>query len=335
MRNIHLINNACPDRGGAQKILQNVIDARSEIFTCSNFSNLVPFFLQKIFWPLGILLLILIKRPDIVIIHSRCFLPMTIFFNFFGIKNIFYTHAHYRKYNILFKLFPCDYYISVSNSVYKYLILNKVVAKKIFLLKNPILSSEIVVPRYLFSNEELNIAFIGSLEPWKGVLELIDLLNLFVINNKVRVQLSIVGSGSLQDEIKKKLLSKVPLFCINLLGYSREPYRLISASPIVIIPSFEEGFGLVAIESIFHSKSILYNDIPALSEVCAEDDFSQAFDITDYKSFEESLIRLNKNILSLAEESTQRKRRDYIHKNYGLKPFLEKYESIISDILVR
>jgi len=330
MKIIHLINDSNSERGGAQKLLSNLLNEESEVLSCSNFSKFLSAKLKRLLWPCGVFFSTLMRRPAIVIIHSRCFLPMTFLFRILQIKTVFYAHANYQKKNVLFKLFRCDAYIAVSHCVYRLLIDNKVKNTEVTLLRNPILSMEDVRTNYSYKEGLVRLAFVGSLEPWKGIVKLISLLEMFVKRNNLEVDLTIVGDGSLRKKIEMEA-SNNNLININVIGYSSNPFRSVNHISTVIIPSLEEGFGMVAIEAIFHSKYVIYNSIPALIEVCANDNYCQPFNLQDYESLERLLLTSNSYITKLSDASLMNFRKSYISETFGLALFLSEYKSFINN----
>ena len=189
---------------------------------------------------------------------------------------------------------------------------------------------EEVRTNYSYKEGLIRLAFVGSLEPWKGIVKLISLLEVFVKRNNLEVDLTIVGDGSLRKKIEMEA-SNNNLININVIGYSSNPFRSVNHISTVIIPSLEEGFGMVAIEAIFHSKYVIYNSIPALIEVCANDNYCQPFNLQDYESLERLLLTSNSYITKLSDASLMNFRKSYISETFGLALFLSEYKSFINN----
>lgn len=327
----HLINNSDPTRGGAQQIVRIISKAiPSRVIDCLEvFEKKTPSFINKRLWPLYVAKEAIKKRPGVIIIHSRCFLPLTILFKRLGVRTIFYCHAQYRTKNKIFKLFPCESYICVSKTSAEFLHSNGVPSHKTKVILNPYIGPNEVFassPRTL--ENKINLASIGSLHPWKGFENAIKFIAHSTCFKDKGIYYRIIGAGP-QQKFLESLSRKTPSnLTIELLGYKASPFEHLLDFPIVLIPSLEEGFGLVAIEAIYQGKIVIHSDIPALNEICAQDQFSFSFKKDSQESF---LAALKKAVTAVPgmTESLANARREKIIEMYGLEAFEEKLSNII------
>jgi glycosyltransferase involved in cell wall biosynthesis len=97
------------------------------------------------------------------------------------------------------------------------------------------------------------ILFVGRLVPEKGIL---DLIEAYLRIKKKNLRLKIVGDGPLKGEIEKRLNQEV-LSCDYL-----EIHRLYQEADIMVIPSktlptWEEQYGMVAVEAMASGLSVV------------------------------------------------------------------------------
>lgn len=330
-RILHLINDATPLRGGAQRILailrKDDAAQEKETFSFSKYrqDNLCDE--NNIIgggnWIFKALWISLQLKPEWIIIHSRFYLPLVPILGFFGIKTCFYAHADYKSKKIIFRLFRTDSYIAVSETVRDGFVKMGIPSRKIKLIKNPITADTAVYPEYPANT--INLSYIGGLHPWKGILELID----YIALSDTKIRLTIIGDGPLKEQILDKMKHLPDNINSTLLGEVESPFTKIAHCHINIMPSIEEGFGLVAIESMYHGRVLIHSDAPALTELCSLDDLSVSFSHANPASFLAALthaIDLSKQEVRI---ETLTNRSKLIANQYGMQLFLENYRAAL------
>jgi glycosyltransferase involved in cell wall biosynthesis len=96
------------------------------------------------------------------------------------------------------------------------------------------------------SDEEDYFLFVGTLEERKGIIELCEAAS------SLNVELKIVGTGPLKEEIEKN-------YCFEILSHisDEELTRLYQQCKALTVPSRREGFGLVWAEALESGKPVL------------------------------------------------------------------------------
>lgn len=331
----HLINDPNPRRGGAQKILEKLSNDKEEIISKTTapypFFNFFPNIILSI---LCISVRITRKAPILAYIHSRCFLPLSLLLKAAGSKTVFYAHADYRRYLWAYKLFPCDHYIAVSESVRYSLLKHGIKTDKISTISNPYIGEGHVLPIPV-EGAILKIGFVGSLNSWKGIIEGIEAIYAISAELKDRLVLQIVGDGPLMEQVIE-LGRKAPQnIDIIISGYQDEPFKALRDSQILLIPSLEEGFGLVAIEGIYQGKIVLYNSIPALQEICKNDSLSYSFNINNRPSLLSAISHIYNSLHALSNTTFIRHRSECIKKKYGLEQFTKEHQMLKEKLLAK
>lgn len=332
MNNIlHLINDASPSRGGAQKILALLLSVSNGagVFSQSREDGKAESSHNLIggrFWRASLLFDLMRSRPAVVIVHSRCYMPFAIIFRLLGIRSVFYCHAHYRSQSFLLKLFKFNRYMAVSDSVKGYLVDAGVSANSIIVNHNPLLKPISLATGFTSTIQSDQLFCVGGLQPWKGFKELLQLLQL---DNGIKLKL--VGDGPLRSELEQ-LSAKQSAVAVKLVGYSDDPYSLVVDSPIQIIPSLEEGFGLVAIEAINQGKIIIYSKLPALDEVLQDDEYAFSFSHADPESFRMALASAKALLVSGLDERQLLARSEAIAEKYTISIFRASFKSALNSL---
>src|SRR5690606_21241299 len=144
----------------------------------------------------------------------------------------------------------------------------------------------------------------------------------------------IVGDGPQLRELEKLSEKYSDAFAVHLHGHRESPYFWIKSSPIFVIPSLEEGFGLVAIEAIYHGKLVVYSDIPALREICGDMPFCYPFDPFSQSSFISALGKAFDAFESSDLESDLKRRLATILEKFSLVEFKRAYADFIKSMII-
>ena len=178
-----------------------------------------------------------------------------------------------------------DYYLSISNYVTNNFLSSGFVSKdKIFTLYNGIDLSIFnkTIPaderlslrtKYGISTDDTVILFCGRTSPEKGVKELLLAFKKLHLDN---VKLLIVGNSNFSNNVTTDYdrelfeLSKDVSNKIIFTGFihNSELYKIHNISDISVIPSiYEEGFGLVVVESMASGLPIITTNSGAIPEI--------------------------------------------------------------------
>jgi hypothetical protein len=328
---LHLINDSDISRGGAQKILSLLVNDNKNVTTLTLKDSFIKVKFAVLIWQFLLLFFCsIISRPKCVFIHSRCYLPFAIIFRLLGIKVVFYTHAHYRSHRWLFNCFRCSHYIAVSQAVALSLSTQGVEPLLIKVIPNPYFGEKF--HETVYENINYNsFASVGSLKQWKGFKEAIHLLGQIAMKYNNKLLYFIAGEGSERQSLSVAANSHHNLELI-LTGYQERPFETVINCPFIIIPSLEEGFGLVAIESIFQNKIILYSDVPALQEICREDQLSFPFNVNSHESFEKAFIKAQGFFDVLNDVKILKQRQAFIKRYFGLATFYTNHNKFLMEV---
>ena len=219
-------------------------------------------------------------RPDLI---GAGPLPTTIvlYANFFKkltnskilINSSFHpTDQDFQQYPLIKSLQLADYLWTLTQSETDYFIKNfKIDPQKIILAGNGVDSKFLLdkSKKIITKIPTTNILFIGSLASHKRV----DLLiKSFSDLTSPKISLTISGQKTLfypqieklVNSLDSKIKSKIN-FIFNFP--QKDLVKLIDNCDVLVLPSIQESFGLVVIESWARQKPVICSDIPALKEL--------------------------------------------------------------------
>jgi len=119
---------------------------------------------------------------------------------------------------------------------------------------------------YGIPNDALVIGFVGRVVRDKGLLELVQAWKT-LRQEFPTLYLLVVGSFEPQDPLPpsvEKLLRTDPRVC--LAGYVDETPPLYAAMDVLVLPSYREGFGLVALEASAMALPVVATNIPGCKD---------------------------------------------------------------------
>lgn len=97
-------------------------------------------------------------------------------------------------------------------------------------------------------DDKLVIGHVGRFHPQKNHDFLIDIFS-EIKKKRADAELLLVGTGPLEDEIKKKVSDIGLDECVHFLGNRKDMNRIYQAMDVFVFPSAFEGLGIVSIEA--------------------------------------------------------------------------------------
>ena len=178
------------------------------------------------------------------------------------------------------------------------------VAKKIIVLsrfslkqyegKNLIEQAEIK-PNFIIDvgnekNKEEYILYVGTLQPWKGIMTLIQAYNEIDLN----IPLKIVGDGPLEKEIR----GKADLKKVQMIGKKpqSETLALIKKTRLLVLPSeCFENFPRVIVEAYACGTPVVVSNIGAMAELVRNGETGLYFEVGNSEDLKQKIMELITN----------------------------------------
>ncbi len=303
------------------------------------FEKLVPYpILEFIYLVPGLFIVtpfvIFFSKPDLIHAHGLIAVVSALFwgklFNkrvILSLHNIysFPTEGLYHDF-VKMLLSKCDFVLSLSKKSYEEIINLGLNQDKAGIFTYWIdLERFVKIPHAkekLGLNYSFIVLFVGRLIVEKGVKELIRSVPSWNKN----IHLVVVGTGPLEEEVKKTSLHMKNIHFLGAVEQNRLPL-IYSSADLLIFPSVsEEGFGRVIIESLACSTPVLASDRGAISEAM-DDTVGKLIPITpeNIKKWVEYFYHHRKKLNNLAKNARRFTERRYSEKN--AEQILQTYKS--------
>jgi glycosyltransferase involved in cell wall biosynthesis len=187
---------------------------------------------------------------------------------------------------------PSDY----SKNSYPDFLTKKIIKQKIFI--NTFLSNEIS-PLFTKHNNKFYVGFIGGDFIRKGVGYIIETFEiLFNVNKDIVLVIKMHPNEFKKTKEANDFISKFTnrIIFINYLKNIKSFYEHID---YLILPSIDEGFGMVVLESILCSKPVIVSSNVGSSEYLKNSKYSYVFKVKDNKEFIQCLSKAYNNFTDI------------------------------------
>lgn len=193
--------------------------------------------------------------------------------------------------------FETDYFVNNFHINPKKIILAGNGVDSSFLIKK---SDKLTPVHRVGESDKLNILFIGSLSAHKRVDLLIKAFSYLLTNKLINyssIQLTIAGQKTLfypkikqiYDDLPSKIKNKIEF---NFNFPQKNLVKLIDSCDFLVLPSIQESFGLVLIESWARGKPVVVSDIPSLSELVTKSKGGLIFEADNSADLAKNLKKL-------------------------------------------
>ncbi|MFA6393163.1 MAG: glycosyltransferase [Candidatus Paceibacterota bacterium] len=269
------------------------------------FSQKIPF---KLYWLLiapitliRITFFLLKSKPDIVVtsLYQADVLGM-ISSKIVGVKKRILIQHDVVKFGslvrIVKKIFALNFstkVIAISGTVKKFLVgYFKIKNEKIAMISNGIDYENFLKGRKTFLNGSIPvIGMVGRLENVKGHIYLLEALKILKEKYNLSPFTLIAGDGSLRIELEKYTTTN-HLDSVKFLGNISNVPNFLSQIDILVVPSINEGFGLVVIEGMVSDKLVIASDIKVMQELIKDNETGLLFESQNPESLAEIILRV-------------------------------------------
>jgi glycosyltransferase involved in cell wall biosynthesis len=149
-------------------------------------------------------------------------------------------------------------------------------------------------PSLNMGKEDIVVGIIARLVEQKGHRYLIDGFAKAVTENQ-KLRLLIVGSGALEEELKKQVQEECLQEKVIFTGYRSDTVDLLNAIDIFAHPSLWEGFGLSVLEAMNMGKPVVATNVSALPELVEDTVTGFLVPPRDASALADALLKLAAN----------------------------------------
>lgn len=148
--------------------------------------------------------------------------------------------------------------------------------------------------------DAFKIVTISRLEPVKNIEALIRVISLLIKEN-IKVELTIAGSGILEDSLKQLVVELHLQDIVTFVGFITDPYPYLQNSDLYILNSFTEGFSNSLVEAMYSKTLSLSTNVGAAPEIIIDSKNGFITPVDDEKALYEKI----KNIIRMSREQRQ------------------------------
>lgn len=122
-------------------------------------------------------------------------------------------------------------------------------------IQYPVINKKII--QKIKPKKKYDVIFIGRLVKQKGVFDLIEAAK------NLKISFALIGDGEEKETLKKQI-KKENIKNIHILGFipEKEKIALLKGAKAFVLPSYEEGYGIVIAEAIIAKKPVIVYDLP-------------------------------------------------------------------------
>jgi len=166
-----------------------------------------------------------------------------------------------------------------------------------------------------------NFVFVGFVSHRKNPILLLNTLHRLHLDG-FNVFLDIIGSGSLMESVKKEIKKLHISEIVKIHGHLENPYKVIAASDIFVLPSFAEGTSRASLEALYLGLPCILRKVDGNMELI--EDYKNGFLFLD----DDDLYNAMKNAINHASFNSKKDilLPDFYRQSVSSKKFLNYIE---------
>lgn len=221
--------------------------------------------------------------------------------------------------NLVLKKF--DKIIFVSENAFNDFYFKNKIQNKTIILKNAINSRELKNKIEQDKNDyNFDCVFLGRLAYPKNPQRFIDIAS--KVNEKT--SFALVGDGPFKEECETLIKEKKLQNKVKLLGFMKNPYKVLSQAKLLVITSEFEGLPMVALEAFALGVPIIATKTGDLPNIIIDGKTGYTFETDEQAVNFINNLTQNKNILDkMRSECT-----DYFNDNVSIKKYINTLSQI-------
>lgn len=174
------------------------------------------------------------------------------------------------------------------------LIYNAIDLKKIDLSIVNLDNLSMVKSKFNIDDKDFLIIVPGRLDKRKGHQYFIEAIKKLDSNIRKKIKVIFAGDGPLKEDletyVKECKVNDQIIFTGNL--NQETLFQLVKVSDLVVIPSLQEPFGIVAIEAMYLEKPLIVTNVDGLKEITTDKIDAIQVPIKDSKAIKEGIIKI-------------------------------------------
>lgn len=245
---------------------------------------------------------------------------------------------HVRKYGVNI-LKNAKKIILISES-YRLPLLNKYIPQKDrFNINNKIYTLPNGIDEYWLENipmksrehlpitKDIQLIYVGRLDENKNLKTTFEVMELLE-KEKIDVGLKVIGTGPLEDQLKKLAKSKnIDVRFYGYIGSKTELRKLYRESDIFIMPSIHETFGLVYIEAMSQGLPVIYTINQGIYGYFEEGRVGYAAEPDNPQKIKDNILKIIKNYQTISKSALKEAQK------FNWDTITDKYINLYQEVL--
>lgn len=337
---VYVVNHM--DFGGCQKIVFDLIvgvnKGFNRVYLISKkgyYSNLlasndsVRFYAdENLFLKKYMLIKKLQKKHAKIVLHTHNRIDMFLKFSLAKHNTHIHTfHSAYTNKNYIYKFVKPEVAISISHTVKSYLNRYGITSQMIY---NGIDFDKTMYHQNDFDKTKIKLVYIGRVTKEKGFDKFLENFLYFKpkeINSKL--ELYVIGDSIHIEKYKNIVRNSNSENRVFFRGFQKNPWANANQYDFLVVPSYFEGFCLVAAEAAAIGMPVVGNNIEALREVLSFSSEESFFNINDKNSVFKVLFFIISNYQKQKRKSLNNTTliREKFSKEDMINKYIRLYES--------
>lgn len=223
----------------------------------------------------------------------------------------------------LFSSFFYKKILTVSDSIEKEYVFGKFIKNKIECIGNPTDIELIHQKAIEYSiDKKYDLIFLGRLTAQKNPKLLLEVFNDLILK-RPDISIAVVGAGDQFESFNESIHKNNLQDNIEMYGFMENPYPVLNASKIMILPSKWEGYGLVAVESLSLGIPVICSGAGGLKNIVNSSCGKICKNKDDYV---QEIIELLDNEQAYAPKSNKAKERSKVYGN--IQGYISKIRNV-------
>lgn len=143
-----------------------------------------------------------------------------------------------------------------------------------------------------YTDENVVFTFLGRLKTEKGIREILSAFNMLV-EERPAARLLLLGRD---EENCKEWLKDYPNIGngakVNFYGFTKEPYRMLQAGDVYLLPSYREGFGMSVLEASCMNLPVVCSDVYGMADTFVDGETGLKCKVRDDETLCECMKKL-------------------------------------------
>ncbi len=181
--------------------------------------------------------------------------------------------------------------------------------------------------------EENNVVytFLGRLKREKGIREILSAFNKLVVGNP-EARLLLLG---VDEENCFQWLKDYPNISdgekVNFYGFTKQPYRMLQAGDVYVLPSYREGFGMSVLEASCMNLPVICSDIYGMADTFVDGVTGLRCKVKDDVTLYECMKKLcdDKDLRVAMGKAGRARVEDLFPKQLVTQAWLEYYRQLV------